>query len=172
MNICQWESCVQSGYWVCSHLIKNYNVSKIQRVVCNCFNATNWSFCINIWQWMKLHPGFELWVPIPLPMMITVMLSLPPWNINFYSCMPWAGWSNNHDTFWQIEETSISQLDFECFVMFVSQSKKNLNILKSISNHMKTVACKETTGKLYPEQIEYKCSIILNETIYKLQNLV
>ena len=53
MNICQWESCVQSGCCVCSQSIKNNNASTIQSVVCNCFNATKRSFCVNMWQWMK-----------------------------------------------------------------------------------------------------------------------
>ena len=40
INICQWESCVQSVHRVCSQSIKNNNVSTIQSVVCNCFNTT------------------------------------------------------------------------------------------------------------------------------------
>ena len=52
MNICQWESCFQSGCHVYSQLIKN-NTSTIQNIACNCFNATIRSFCINMWQWMK-----------------------------------------------------------------------------------------------------------------------
>ena len=54
MNICHWESCVQSGYRVCSQSIKNDNASTIQGVVCNCFNVRKRSFCVNIRQWMKL----------------------------------------------------------------------------------------------------------------------
>ena len=38
MNICLWESSVQSGCHICSQSIKNNNVSMIQSVVCNCFN--------------------------------------------------------------------------------------------------------------------------------------
>ena len=54
MNICQWESCVQSGCRVCSPSIKNNNnASTIQSVVCNCFNATKRSFCVSMWQWIK-----------------------------------------------------------------------------------------------------------------------
>ena len=34
-------------------VIKNNNISVIQSVVCNCFNATKRSFFINMWQWMK-----------------------------------------------------------------------------------------------------------------------
>ena len=44
---------LQSGCCVCSQLIKNNNVSTIQSVVCNCFNTTKRSFCINMWKWMK-----------------------------------------------------------------------------------------------------------------------
>ena len=47
MNICQWESCVRSGCRIYSQLIKN-NVSMIQSIVCNCFNSTERSFCINV----------------------------------------------------------------------------------------------------------------------------
>ena len=40
--------------WSCSRSIKNNNnASTIQSVVCNCFNATKRSFCINMWQWLK-----------------------------------------------------------------------------------------------------------------------
>ena len=53
MNICQWEICVQSGCRVCSPSIKNNNASTIQSVICNCFNATKRSFCVNLRQWMK-----------------------------------------------------------------------------------------------------------------------
>ena len=53
MNICLWESFVQSGSYICSQLIKNNKVSMIQSVVCNCFNATKKSFCVNMWQWLK-----------------------------------------------------------------------------------------------------------------------
>ena len=53
INICLWESCVETGCCVCSKLIKNNNVSTIQRFVCNCFYATKKSFCINMCQWMK-----------------------------------------------------------------------------------------------------------------------
>ena len=66
MNICQWESCVQSGCCVCSQLIKNNNTSTIQSVVYNCFNTTKRSFCgVNVWQWMK-HESITLevnWQP-------------------------------------------------------------------------------------------------------------
>ena len=51
-NICHLESCVESGCCVYPQSIKN-NVLMIQRVVCNCFNATKRSFCINMWQWIK-----------------------------------------------------------------------------------------------------------------------
>ena len=37
MNICQWESCVQSGCSIYSQSIKNNNVAMIQSIVCNCF---------------------------------------------------------------------------------------------------------------------------------------
>ena len=62
MNIRQWESCVQSGCCVCSQSIKN-NVSTIQSIVCNCFNATK-SFCINMWRWMKHGSTTSLWSQI------------------------------------------------------------------------------------------------------------
>ena len=39
MNICQWESCVQSGCYAYSESIKNNNRYMIQSVVYNCFNA-------------------------------------------------------------------------------------------------------------------------------------
>ena len=61
MNICQWESCVQSECCVCSQSIKNNNSSTIQSVVCNCFNTTKRSFCINMWQWMKHGSTTSLW---------------------------------------------------------------------------------------------------------------
>ena len=48
MNICQWKSCVQSGCHVCSQSIKNNKALTIQSVVCNCFNATKRSFCVNM----------------------------------------------------------------------------------------------------------------------------
>ena len=32
---------------------QNNNLSTIQSIVCNCFNATKRSFCVNMWQWMK-----------------------------------------------------------------------------------------------------------------------
>ena len=53
MNICQWESRVQSGCCVYSQSIKNSNSSTIQSIVYNCFNKIKRSFCINMWQWMK-----------------------------------------------------------------------------------------------------------------------
>ena len=62
MSICQKESCVQSGCHICSQLIKN--VLTIQSIVCNCFNATKKSFCIDMWQWMK--PGLPLYSGVKL----------------------------------------------------------------------------------------------------------
>ena len=53
MNICQWESCVESGYHVCSQSIKNNNTLTIQNIICNCFNSIKRSFCINMWPWMN-----------------------------------------------------------------------------------------------------------------------
>ena len=50
MTICH---CVQSGWCVCSQSIKNNNTLMIQSVVCNCFNTTKKSFCINMRQQMK-----------------------------------------------------------------------------------------------------------------------
>ena len=52
MNICQWESCVESGCCICSQSIKNNNTLTIPSVVCNCLNTTKRAFCINIWQWI------------------------------------------------------------------------------------------------------------------------
>ena len=49
MNICQWESSVQSDSHICSQLIKNNN----SWTICNSFNATKSSLCIIMWQWMK-----------------------------------------------------------------------------------------------------------------------
>ena len=46
MNICQWESCIQSGCRICSQSIK-YNASMIQSIVCNYFNTTKGSFWIH-----------------------------------------------------------------------------------------------------------------------------
>ena len=59
-NICPWESYVQSGCNVCSQSIKN-TASMIQSIVCNCFNATKRSFCINMWQWMKHGSTTSFW---------------------------------------------------------------------------------------------------------------
>ena len=53
MNICQREGRVQSVCRVCSQSIKNNDTLMIQIVVCNCLNAAKWSFCVNMWQWMK-----------------------------------------------------------------------------------------------------------------------
>ena len=39
--------------WVSRLFIKNNNTSTIQSIVCNCFNTTKMSFCVNMWQWMK-----------------------------------------------------------------------------------------------------------------------
>ena len=36
------------GSCVCSQLIKNNNAVTIQSIVCNCFNATKRSFCVNV----------------------------------------------------------------------------------------------------------------------------
>ena len=42
------RSCVLSGCIVCSQSIKNNNASMILSVVCNCFNATEKSFRVNM----------------------------------------------------------------------------------------------------------------------------
>ena len=44
MNICQWESCVQSGCCVCLRLIKNNNVSTIQSIVLQWFQRNKKEF--------------------------------------------------------------------------------------------------------------------------------
>ena len=41
MNICQWKSCVQSGWCICSQSIKKNNALMIQSIV---YNATKQSF--------------------------------------------------------------------------------------------------------------------------------
>ena len=53
MNICQWESCVESGCHGLLTVDQNKNTSTIQSVVCNCFNSTKRSFYVNMWQWRK-----------------------------------------------------------------------------------------------------------------------
>ena len=53
MNIYQWESYVLSGCCVYSQSIKCNSASTIQSIVCNCFNKTKGSFCVNMWQWRK-----------------------------------------------------------------------------------------------------------------------
>ena len=64
MNICEWESCVGSRCRVCSQSIKNNNASKIQSVVCYCFNATKNKFlrkCVTIDETLIYHltPKFK-----------------------------------------------------------------------------------------------------------------
>ena len=60
MNIYQWESCIQSGCCICSQSIKNNNTLMIQSVVCNPFNATKRSFCINMWPGSTTSPWSQI----------------------------------------------------------------------------------------------------------------